>query len=1149
MYRHLRNANFHLSFFIRQHFWPLLIPSIAILFLAFCPQISQSIQINTNDHNRHTANPDRTVVKRGPREIQLKSTLSPLPLSVPPLSSTPSTTSFDDSIHTLYVISLDGKITALDARANGRQIWTADTGAPLVDSSLSKIEISRDSRSVRLIPSLIGGLYEKYEEDGHVEPLPFDADALLDASFKLHDELVINGGKHIDTLGLDLHTGQTLYSFSKGELKHPNTLDNNRTTTDNNEPKPTLIVKRTTQTVRARSARNGYEKWNFSVSNHELLHLRAQSKPVVLEQVDAHINRDIGYFQYQLQTGVVLAYDNTNRIVWSSAINAPIAAVWELKDGQLKEKSLFETTTTLSYVPSDELTVADDDDDENFSSPPISRRLAFIGEFNSTPYVIVSPNVQKELIYDARKNNVAGSIGHKRPVLSSWHKAYQKRTLSIGSEVSENRHQRAINTGIFEHNYPLALRPDTTGSHPSNSLPSIVETCDTAGYLELISNPTDSRLKEKNEKELTKNSHSNSRISISTNTLKVSTVILGALIIMLVWYNKHKKDAKLSKDSMITESTSSTSVTPPSTPIYHQLESSVSIPPFQSRYTLEYEHVRFLGRGGFGVVFEAINKLDERRVAIKRVSLKKSSGKERALKEIRYLAVLNHPNLIQYYYAWNESPPIGWQEEEDKTLLVRTNMHNRDSLSTFPTSAASGNDSESINQMKSSKFSCISAVYAMKPPTTSPPPLFDITFDRSSNPLRIDEDFSSNSVTNNTNKSEEVSSSFSSSSNEVNNRLDANNNTKSTKRNRLSTTKSSLSSSSPFFEHSSDSSVLSHEEEHLPEKNQTESDDGIIFLHDDKRSSSSSPVPCQTTKSLSETKKLLTNEKDMPPTYFYFVMELCQPESLRDRLTQRSIDRHQAWSIFDQIIKGIEYIHSQKLIHRDLKPNNILFSLDNTVKIGDFGLVSAFGEDKLAKKKKRDDDKVDLLQQLETISSTTDGGGNNELGGTILYMSPEQMHREPYNQKVDIYAMGIILFELLYPFSTQMERMQAIANVRLQNPVFPVDFERDGSNRNQLICRLIRWLLSYSPRDRPRATDLRQDTFYQRMLQLEIPHLLSPDNRQQNQTLINGQDQTPVCQQQQQRGRISSSPFRRTVSSSALQSHLESEACDMDCAS
>lgn len=200
MYKHRRNANFHLSFFVRERFWPLFIPSIAVLFLTFCPQISQSIEINNNE------NPDRTVAKLGPRDIQITTTLSPLPLSLP---AAPSNSDLQETIgHTLYVISLDGKITAIDARARGQQLWTADTGAPLVDSSLSKIEISRDSRSVRLIPSLIGGLYEKYDEDGHVEPLPFDADALLDASFKLHDEVVIAGGKHIDTLGLDLNTGK-----------------------------------------------------------------------------------------------------------------------------------------------------------------------------------------------------------------------------------------------------------------------------------------------------------------------------------------------------------------------------------------------------------------------------------------------------------------------------------------------------------------------------------------------------------------------------------------------------------------------------------------------------------------------------------------------------------------------------------------------------------------------------------------------------------------------------------------------------------------------------------------------------------------------------------------------------------------------------
>jgi hypothetical protein len=287
-------------------------------------------------------------------------------------------------------------------------------------------------------------------------------------------------------------------------------------------------------------------------------------------------------------------------------------------------------------------------------------------------------------------------------------------------------------------------------------------------------------------------------------------------------------------------------------------------------------------------------------------------------------------------------------------------------MSTFPTS---GNDSESINQGKSSKLSSVSAVYAIKPSATTPPSLFEITFDRSSNPLLINEDFSTNSI----NKNDK--SNISSSSSSFDQQIDSNNNTKSTK--------SSLSSSTPLFDHSSDSS----NEKNPLNKEITESDDGIVFLHDDKRSTSSSPIPTQT-KSLTEKKKSLTNEKDIPTNYFYFVMELCRPESLRDRLIQRTIDRPQAWPIFDQIVKGIEYIHSKKLIHRDLKPSNILFSMDDTVKIGDFGLVSAFGEDKLAKKKIREDEKFD---QIETTSSITDACGNNELGGTILYMSPEQV--------------------------------------------------------------------------------------------------------------------------------------------------------------
>lgn len=163
-------------------------------------------------------------------------------------------------------------------------------------------------------------------------------------------------------------------------------------------------------------------------------------------------------------------------------------------------------------------------------------------------------------------------------------------------------------------------------------------------------------------------------------------------------------------------------------------------------------------------------------------------------------------------------------------------------------------------------------------------------------------------------------------------------------------------------------------------------------------------------------------------------MELCQSESLRSRLMKQTIrQQSEAWFIFDQIINGIDYIHSKGLVHRDLKPSNILFSLDNIVKIGDFGLVSAFGDDKI------------------------DHSGDNEPGGTILYMSPEQINRQSYNQKVDIYAIGIILFELLYPFSTQMERIKALKNVRLQTPKFPIDFKCNQLAVRYEICFLFRF--------------------------------------------------------------------------------------------
>ncbi|CAF4773439.1 unnamed protein product, partial [Rotaria socialis] len=143
-------------------------------------------------------------------------------------------------------------------RQKGRQVWIVDTGSPLVDSTISKIEILRDSKSTRLVPSLVGGLYRLYDDNENMEPLPFDAESLLNTSFQIQDELVMT------------------------DAGTPTTSDSGTC------PTSMLIIKRIKQTVRARCMRSGNEKWNFSVSNHELIQIYVPSSDEILEQTDNH---------------------------------------------------------------------------------------------------------------------------------------------------------------------------------------------------------------------------------------------------------------------------------------------------------------------------------------------------------------------------------------------------------------------------------------------------------------------------------------------------------------------------------------------------------------------------------------------------------------------------------------------------------------------------------------------------------------------------------------------------------------------------------------------------------------------------------------------------------------------------------------------
>ena len=92
---------------------------------------------------------------------------------------------------------------------------------------------------------------------------------------------------------------------------------------------------------------------------------------------------------------------------------------------------------------------------------------------------------------------------------------------------------------------------------------------------------------------------------------------------------------------------------------------------FVSRYLTDYEPLQCLGAGGFGVVVESKNKLDENHYAVKRVRLPShEEAKKKVMREVKCLAKLDQRNIVRYYSTWLEYPPHGWQEDTDKRLKI-----------------------------------------------------------------------------------------------------------------------------------------------------------------------------------------------------------------------------------------------------------------------------------------------------------------------------------------------------------------------------------------------------------------------------------------------------------------------------------------------
>ncbi len=127
----------------------------------------------------------------------------------------------------------------------------------------------------------------------------------------------------------------------------------------------------------------------------------------------------------------------------------------------------------------------------------------------------------------------------------------------------------------------------------------------------------------------------------------------------------------------------------------------------------------------------------------------------------------------------------------------------------------------------------------------------------------------------------------------------------------------------------------------------------------------------------------------------YIVLEFCEGVTLRELINKnQKLDVDTCIDMTVQVLTALEHAHEKGIVHKDIKPHNILIQKDGLVKVYDFGIA-------------------------ESIHNPNDPNDTNVLG-TVNYVSPEQARADKVGQQSDIYSLGITMFEMLtgrLPFS------------------------------------------------------------------------------------------------------------------------------------
>lgn len=178
----------------------------------------------------------------------------------------------------------------------------------------------------------------------------------------------------------------------------------------------------------------------------------------------------------------------------------------------------------------------------------------------------------------------------------------------------------------------------------------------------------------------------------------------------------------------------------------------------------------------------------------------------------------------------------------------------------------------------------------------------------------------------------------------------------------------------------------------------------------------------------------------------HIVLELCRKETLKTVLTKTKLNEDQCRFISYQLLKGIEYLHDNRIIHRDIKEKNIFFDNYYNIKIGDLGLG------------------VILEEEEEYITGYC---------GTLSSMAPEVIERLPYSYKVDIWAFGCIFYLLFVGKKAFQAKESSLLILQICYIMYSYP-----ENLNKLVLNIIQKIFVKDPKERASAKELLNFKFF-----------------------------------------------------------------------